>query len=243
MTGDPLYQLRHVQKRHGSQFTLQVPHWDLARHEVLGLLGPTGAGKSTLLRLLAGLEEPTAGAMHFEATRFNARQLLLSTRRRITLVHQRPILLTGTVRFNVEYGLRLRGDRESTRKVDRVLDRLKLATLATQPAHTLSGGQAQLVALARALVIEPTVLLLDEPTAHLDPAHVALVEETINAFRKEHRTTIVWATHNLFQARRVAVRTMLLLNGQIVESADTEEFFNNPTDPRTADFVQGRMVY
>jgi tungstate transport system ATP-binding protein len=147
------------------------------------------------------------------------------------------------VRLNVEYGLRLRGCRDATRKVDEVLDRLGLTKIAPQSAQTLSGGQVQLVALARALVIEPDVLLLDEPTAHLDPAHVARVEGMIHQIQEESQTTIVWATHNLFQTRRVAARTALLLNGQLVEVAPTEEFFTNPSDLRTADFVHGRMVY
>ena len=143
----------------------------------------------------------------------------------------------------MEYGLRLRGQQERADKVDAVLDRLGLSKFALQSALTLSGGQTQLVALARALVIEPEVLLLDEPTAHLDPAHVALVEETIRQVRQERPMTVVWATHNLFQARRVASRTALLLNGRLVETTPTEEFYTNPSDPRTADFVLGRMVY
>jgi tungstate transport system ATP-binding protein len=214
------------------------------RHgEVLGLLGPTGAGKSTLLRLLAGLENSTGGEACFDNSPFVSTDLPLATRRRITLVHQRPILLTGSVRLNVEYGLRLRGIRDRTQKTEEVLDRLGLNEIASQSAQTLSGGQVQLVALARALAIEPDVLLLDEPTAHLDPAHVAKVEETICQIQQERPMTVVWATHNLFQARRVADRTALLLNGRLMEVARTEKFFTNPSDPRTADFVQGRMVY
>ena len=161
----------------------------------------------------------------------------------MTLVHQRPLLLTGNVHFNVAYGLRLRGHRHRVAIVDTMLERLGLNAIAHQSANTLSGGQTQLVALARALVIEPDVLLLDEPTAHLDPAYVALVEETIHEFGQERKMTVVWATHNLFQARRVANRSALLLNGQLVEANGTEEFFTNPSDSRTADFVQGRMVY
>lgn len=242
MTDDCLFHLRDVQKRHGS-FTLHIRKLDIRGGEVLGLLGPTGAGKSTLLRLLAGLVRADHGDLCFESRPFASHDLALATRRRMTLVHQRPLLLTGTVRFNVEYGLRLRKRQERPDKVDAVLDRLGLSKLALQSALTLSGGQTQLVALARALVINPEVLLLDEPTAHLDPAHVALVEETIRQVRQERRMTVVWATHNLFQARRVANRTALLLNGQLVEVTCTEEFYTNPYDPRTADFVQGRMVY
>ena len=243
MTDESLFRLRNLQKSHGSDFMLHVRQLDVMRGEVLGLLGPTGAGKSTLLRLLAGLEKPTGGEIRFDDSPFVSTDLPLATRRRITMVHQRPILLTGSVLLNVEYGLRLRGIRNRDRKVHEMLERLGLVKIASQSAHTLSGGQTQLVALARALVIEPDVLLLDEPTAHLDPAHVAVVEKTIRQFQQERRTTIIWATHNLFQARRVAVRTALLLNGQLVEVASTEEFFTNPSDRRTADFLQGRMVY
>ena len=243
MTDETLYRLRDLQKSYGANFTLHVLQLDVRRGDVLGLLGPTGAGKSTLLRLLAGLEQPTDGEIRFDDSPFVSTDLPLSTRRRITMVHQRPVLLTGTVRLNVEYGLWLRGSRDRAQKVEEILGRLGLTQIASQSSQTLSGGQTQLVALARALVIEPEVLLLDEPTTHLDPAHVALVEETIRQVQKDRRTTIIWATHNLFQARRVAVRTALLLNGQLVEAAPTEEFFTNPSDPRTADFVQGRMVY
>ncbi len=242
MIDDPLFRLANVRKRYGS-FSLQIRKLEIRTGEVLGLLGPTGAGKSTLLSVLAGLVRVDQGDLCFESQPFGLRGLDLQARRRLTLVHQRPLLLTGTVHFNVEYGLRLRGRQDSTDKVDVMLDRLGLAKFAQQSALTLSGGQTQLVALARALVIEPEVLLLDEPTSHLDPAHVALVEDTIRQLRQKRRMTVVWATHNLFQARRVASRTALLLNGQLVEATHTEEFFTNPSDPRTTDFVQGRMVY
>jgi tungstate transport system ATP-binding protein len=243
MTDDAIYRLRDLHKSHGSGFTLYLSRLNLLRGEVVGLLGPTGAGKTTLLRLLAGLEKPDVGEVMFEGAPLASPDLSPAIRRRITMVHQHPVLLTGTVEFNVGYGLRLRGERKPTRIVIEVLDRLGLRKFASQSAKTLSGGQTQLVALARALVIEPDVLLLDEPTSHLDPAHVALVEETIRHMQEERRMTIVWATHNLFQARRVADRTALLLDGQLVEVAPTDDFFQNPSDPRTLDFVQGRMVY
>jgi tungstate transport system ATP-binding protein len=115
--------------------------------------------------------------------------------------------------------------------------------MASRPARTLSGGQQQLVALARALAVEPEALLLDEPTAHLDPAAVALVEGLIAEQARTRGMTTVWATHNLFQGRRVADRIGLLLGGRLVEVASAADFFDAPRDLRTAAFVRGEMIY
>ncbi|MDP1796803.1 MAG: ATP-binding cassette domain-containing protein, partial [Planctomycetaceae bacterium] len=111
-----------------------------------------------------------------------------------------------------------------------------------QPGRTLSGGERQLVALARALVLQPLVLLLDEPTANIDPTYVGLIEDVLQELRVGRSTTIVCATHNLHQARRIADRASLILNGDIVESGLVDDFFQRPHDPRTAAFVQGKMV-
>lgn len=243
MTSTALFTLRGLRKRYAPSFALQIDQLAVMSGETLGLLGPTGAGKSTLLSLLAGLASPTDGEIRFGGSPFIAAELPLTTRRRITLVHQHPVLLTDTVQRNVEYGLRLRAIAARSQRAADVLDRLHLTKIASQSAQTLSGGQIQLVALARALVIGPDVLLLDEPTAHLDPAHVALVEETIDQYQRESHATIVWATHNLFQTRRVAARTALLLNGELVEVACTRQFFTSPSDSRSRDFIDGRMIY
>ncbi len=243
MSTPPAYWLRNVRKAHDTGFVLDVPQLEIQSGDVLALLGPTGAGKSTLLRLLAGLDRPDSGSIELNATPFEASRLPLATRRRITMVSQRPLLLTGSVRMNVAYGLRLRKAENVEQRVESILQRLALDRIAAQSAATLSGGQTQLVALARALVLEPEVLLLDEPTAHFDPAHVALAEEVLREFCQRTRSTVVWATHNLFQAQRVSQRSMLLLDGKLVEIAPTEQVFDSPRDPRTADFVQGRMVY
>jgi tungstate transport system ATP-binding protein len=238
----PLYRLGDVTRSYGQRTVLRIDGLDVAAGEVLCLVGPTGAGKSTLLRLLAGVEPPTAGELRFGEHRLDGRDLPLDVQRRVTLVFQRPLLLAGTVRANVEYGLRLRGRGRRAAAARAMLDRLGLGELAGRAARTLSGGEAQLVALARALVLEPEVLLLDEPTAHLDPARVALVEAVVGDFRRRG-ATVVWATHNLFQARRVARRVAFLLDGRLVEVAPAEEFFTAPRDPRTAAFVRGDMVY
>jgi tungstate transport system ATP-binding protein len=124
-----------------------------------------------------------------------------------------------------------------------MLDRVGLKALANSFAHKLSGGEMQRVALARALVIEPQVLLLDEPTANLDPYNVTLIEEIVRDHNCARGTTVVLVTHNVFQAKRIAHRVGLMLGGRLVETRDTQSFFDSPADPRTGAFVRGEMVY
>jgi tungstate transport system ATP-binding protein len=118
-----------------------------------------------------------------------------------------------------------------------------LGHLAQRKARTLSGGEAQRVSLARAMIVEPDVLLLDEPTANLDPYNVGLIEGIVRTLNEQRGTTIVLVTHNVFQARRLAHRVGLLLEGGIVELAGVQDFFESPQDQRTVAFVRGEMVY
>lgn len=242
MKDECVYRLEDVRCRLGGRVVLSLGQLEVRRGEVLCLVGPTGAGKSTLLRFLAGLENAASGRAALWDQPLGLRPLPLDVQRRVTLVFQRPLLLSGRVRANVAYGLRLRGEPGRRERVEALLARLELASLARRSAQTLSGGEAQLVALARALVLGPEVLLLDEPTAHLDPGRVALVEKVLGELRREGPTTLVWATHNLAQARRVANRVALLLDGSLVEVAEAGAFFAAPRDPRTAAFLRGEMV-
>lgn len=242
MSNSPLFVLRDVRQRYGDKTAVAIDHLELQSNHVFCLLGPTGAGKSTLLRLLAAVEQPHGGTIQWHDHKGSIASLSLTARRRLTMVFQRPLLLRGTVRWNLEYGLRLRRVADPQR-VDEILDRLGLHEIANQAAGTLSGGQTQLVALARALVVQPDVLLLDEPTANLDPARVDLVERVIREDAKQRGSSTIWATHNLFQARRVADRVALMLDGQFIEVDNTDTFFNHPSDSRTRDFVEGRMIY
>jgi tungstate transport system ATP-binding protein len=123
------------------------------------------------------------------------------------------------------------------------LEQVGLSDMVKERARFLSGGEAQRVALARAMVIEPEVLLLDEPTANLDPYNVGLIEDIVADLNRERGTTIVLVTHNVFQAKRLAHRVALLLEGKVVEVAPVRDFFKAPRDPRTAAFVRGEMVY
>lgn len=234
-----LYQLRDVQHRYGERTILDLPALDIGHAEILAIVGPSGSGKSTLLRLLQFLETPTSGLITFDGTTFSG-SVPLDVRRRVVTVFQHPALLDRSVFDNVAYALRLRGQRNSPGQIMDALERVGLGSYARVRARTLSGGEAQRVALARSLVLNPAALLLDEPTANLDPYNVGLIEEII---RGHGSTTVVLVTHNTFQAKRLADRVGLLLSGKLIELLPTDRFFNAPIDPRTRSFLNGEMVY
>jgi tungstate transport system ATP-binding protein len=238
----PLYRLTGLRKSYDGRAVVDLEGLEVHAGEVLALVGPSGAGKSTLLRLLNFLEPPTAGTIVYRGRSFGDQRVPISVRREITTVFQRPALLRGSVRRNVAYGLGLRGRRDD-RRVAQMLVQVGLDGLASAKAQRLSGGEMQRVALARALVIQPTVLLLDEPTANLDPANVATIEDIVRRQNREAGTTVVLVTHNVFQARRLATRVGLMLSGRLVEIQPAPQFFDSPADPRTAAFVHGEMVY
>lgn len=235
------YTLTDVVRRYGGRTVLNIERLEVSAGRTLALLGPSGAGKSTLLRLLNFLEPPDAGEIRYDGAAVPADGPPPATLREVTTVFQRPLLLDTTVWKNVAYGLRLRGRYERT-AVACALERVGMSHLAGAQGRTLSGGEAQRVALARALVIEPRVLLLDEPTANLDPANVAAIEAVVGELRNQGTTTVI-VTHNLFQARRLADEAALLIDGVLVETAPTEQLFEQPREARTAAFLKGRMVY
>lgn len=239
----PVYCLENITKSYNNRTVLEVGQLEIQPGEILALVGPSGAGKSTLLRLLNFLEPPSQGRLTFQQQPFSAtHQMPLDLRRKVTMVFQRPMLLNRSVQKNVRFGLELRGIRERGR-VQAALEEVGLGHLAQHKARTLSGGEAQRVALARAIVMQPEVLLLDEPTANLDPYNVGLIEKIVLHLNQTQHTTLVLVTHNIFQARRMAQRVAFMLDGKVIETASEEEFFNRPKDARTAAFVRGDMVY
>ena len=238
----PIYRLHDLQQTYHGRRVLDVDRLTIGRGEALALVGPSGAGKSTLLRLLNFLERPSGGALAFDGQPVTD-TLPLSQRRRVTAVFQRPALLRRSVAANVAYGLGLRGQKLPPEETAAWLERLGLGHLARQSAPRLSAGEAQRVALARALVLRPDVLLLDEPTANLDPYNIGLIERLVADARAESGLTIVWVTHDIFQARRVADRVAFLLGGRLVEAAEAATFFSSPTTPQAAAFLRGELVY
>jgi tungstate transport system ATP-binding protein len=239
-----VYRITGLEKEYGGRRVLNIPFLEIHRGEVFCLVGPSGSGKSTLLRLLNFLEQPSAGTIEFGGGAFTlGREMPLELRRRVVSIFQHPVLLNRSVADNVAYGLRLRQGRGDASLVREALVEVGLEKMAQQRARSLSGGEAQRVALARALVLGPDVLLLDEPTANLDPHNVGLIETILRRQNQEHGVTLVLVTHNVFQARRLAKRIALLLEGRVIELVSTEAFFSRASDPRTKAFVQGDMVY
>jgi tungstate transport system ATP-binding protein len=241
----PVYTIANLVKRYGARSVLRIPALTVEQGEILALVGPSGAGKSTLLRLMALLEAPSTGSvtLHAGAEPVDYASATIEQRRQLVMVFQRPALLSRSVYANVAYGLRMRGQRDGRARIEAVLKRVALDHLSNARPNTLSGGEMQRVAVARALICEPRILLLDEPTANLDPYNVRLIESLVSEQHALHGATVVLVTHNVFQARRLATRVALVLDGEVIEAAPTEAFFTAPRDPRTAAFVSGDLVY
>ena len=224
--------------------------------QVVAIIGPSGCGKSTLLRCINRMHEtvPTArveGEIRFEGRDIYARGVAAAgVRRHIGMVFQRPTPFpTMSIRDNVAAGLAVlpRNERPSRRETDEIVERaLRRAALwdevkdrLSASAVAMSGGQQQRLCIARALATAPTVILLDEPTASLDPISTQRVEELVYELRSE--VTIVIVTHNMQQAARISEKTAFMLNGELVEFAPTNTMFTAPSDPRTEAYVTGRF--
>ena len=217
-------------------------HIDLSieRGEVFALIGPTGSGKTTLLRLLDLLDAPAHGRLRFDGVDVTeSASDRHEARRRMAFVLQKPIVFNASVYDNVARGLRWRGlSRAQTRsRVDEVLETVGLEDQRDRRARTLSGGETQRVAIARAIAIEPEVLLLDEPTASLDPPSALRVEELIADIIRRYHTTIIMATHDLPQGERLATRAAVLLGGEIRQDDRWPKLLNQPRTRAIADFV------
>jgi len=216
---------------------LDIPTLKVEHGEVLALLGPNGSGKSTLLSVIALLLRPDKGTVQFEGQ--PAAEDRLAYRRRMAVVFQEPLLLDTTVEANVRSGLSLRAVKRSdqSERVGRWLSRLGIAHLAKRRARELSGGEAQRTNLARALALEPEVLLLDEPFDGLDaPTRDALMRD-LDAILRETSVTTIFVTHDRDEALRLSDRVAVMINGNIRQAGSPQEVFSSPIDAETAAFL------
>ncbi len=219
-----LYELSTLKKKFGDRVVLDISSLSLEARKVYALIGPNGAGKTTLLNHLAFLDQPTAGEIRFqnEAVAYDQRNLV-QLRRQVVLVDQTPILFSGSVWKNVEFGLRVRGVPRKDRaiRISTALERVGMSGFAGADSHGLSGGEVKRVALARALVLEPEVLLCDEPTANVDQQNQEVILKILEHANSMQNTSVIFSTHYLSQSRRLAHQTVLLQNGAL--SFDSNE--------------------
>lgn len=246
MNNTGIIKVSGLMKKYGNKEALRVDALNVRKGGITGIIGPSGAGKTTFLRILNLLEPPTRGDIHYFGRPVPSEpSKRLALQRRMKMVFQKPALLDMPVYDNVAFGLRACGySRDETEKrVTAVLKKMGMGSQSRQRAKTLSGGEAQRVAFARAMVMEPEILLLDEPTVNLDPGNVELLENMINALNRECGTTVLIVTHNLFQARRLSTDILFLYQGCMVEEGEAARIFQQPLREETRAFVEGRMIY
>ena len=226
--------------RYGEREVLQDLNLSIASGEVFALIGPTGAGKTTLLRIIDLLEVPSSGEIYFDGKHIpKSGKQRLEIRRRMSFIHQKPQVFNLSVYDNIACGLRWRGEKKSrvADKVAHILEMVGLEGYKNRNARALSGGEAQRVALASALVLEPEVLLLDEPTANLDPVSTAKIEQLISHVARQRNTTMIMATHDMSQGQQLAGRIGVLLEGKLAQIGNVTDIFRSPQNEEVAHFV------
>jgi tungstate transport system ATP-binding protein len=233
-------QIVDLQKNYRNVEALKSVSLELQGNKIIVLLGVNGAGKTTLMRILSGLENADSGQIHFNNQNTDGKAL----RQVSTLVFQKTAMFTMNVYDNLAFGLKIRKvpREEIAKRVPEALQAVRLSGFENRRAKKLSGGEQQRIALARAFLLESHVLLLDEPTANLDPNSAIIIEKAIVS-KKSSQRIIVMATHNLNQARRMADEIVHIHNGEVVEVAETENFFETPKSEITRKFINGELDF
>lgn len=243
---------RKVSVFYGQNKALHEVSLEFPPSRVTALIGPSGCGKSTFLRCLNRMNDLVPGARVEGEILLDGQDVnrpdtdVVSLRCKVGMVFQKPNPFPKTIYENVAYGLRVNGLRDESLIAEKVELSLRRAAIFDEvkdrlqaPALGLSGGQQQRLCIARALAVEPEVLLMDEPTSALDPISTSKVEEL--ALELKDRYTIVIVTHNMQQAARISDKTAFFLLGELVEMGDTERLFSTPEDKRTEDYISGRF--
>ncbi|RJG21065.1 phosphate ABC transporter ATP-binding protein PstB [Paenibacillus thiaminolyticus] len=237
---------------YGTYHALKNVTMTIPEKAVTAFIGPSGCGKSTLLRTLNRMNDMIAGTriegrVEIAGTNIYSKEVDVETlRKKVGMVFQQPNPFPKSIYDNIAYGPRLHGIRNKA-KLDEIVEQsLRSAVLwdevkdyLKRSAFSLSGGQQQRLCIARALAVNPEILLMDEATSALDPISTLKIEELVQELK--HQYTIVMVTHNMHQAARVSDQTVFFLNGEVVEFDQTETLFSNPSDKRTEDYITGRF--
>lgn len=226
-------------KEYDGKRVLDLDQLVIKEGSLCGVIGANGAGKSTLLNLVAGIEKPTSGQIFYGLSDHMEVPFPV-----MTMVFQAPYLLRTTVEKNIAYPLKLRGwnAEKIERRVAALAGELGLTELRKRKSWKLSGGEIQKVALARALSFSPKILLLDEPTANIDPGTTAEIEGMLKKINQEDGTTVIIITHNLAQAKRLCNEVIFMNRGTFVESGATDQILKEPKEELTRRFVSGELL-
>jgi len=253
-----VFSASHLDFYYGKAQALKDVNVDIHRHEITALIGPSGCGKSTFLRCLNRMNDLIPGTRVDGSIQFHGEDLYASdidavdVRRRIGMVFQKPNPFPKSIKDNLYFGMKVNGLKPTMDKVESVLRRASLwdevKDKLNEDAFALSGGQQQRLCIARAIAVEPEVILMDEPCSALDPISTLAIEDLMNQLVEQF--TIVIVTHNMQQAARVSHRTAFFTvagmdqghrYGVLAEHGDTEQMFTAPTDKRTQDYITGRF--
>ncbi|MEI8216740.1 MAG: phosphate ABC transporter ATP-binding protein [Eubacteriales bacterium] len=235
-----------LKKSYNGKCVLDINNLEIEMGKITAIIGPSGVGKTTLLSLINGIEKPDGGKIIFEGEEFSfANSYSKDTIKKMAMVFQKPVMFNTSVYKNIAYGLKIRGiEKEKIHaRISEAASWIGISDILKQKAMTLSGGEAGRVSVARAMIIKPDLLLMDEPTANLDPANVSIIEGMVLKACKEYGATVIIVTHNMFQARRIADNIVFMLGGQVIENGPVASMFESPFDKRTQAFISGNMVY
>ena len=234
-----IIEVSHVSKFFGDKTALDDVTLNVKKGEFVTILGPSGCGKTTLLRLIAGFQTASEGEI-----RISGKEITQTPphKRPVNTVFQKYALFPHlNVYDNIAFGLKLKKTPKQTigKKVKAALKMVGMTDYEYRDVDSLSGGQQQRLCIARALAVDPEVILMDEPTSALDPISTSKIEDLAVELKKKY--TIIMVTHNMQQAVRVSDKTVFFLLGEVIESGDTEKLFSVPQDKRTEDYITGRF--
>ncbi|WP_339062024.1 ATP-binding cassette domain-containing protein [Tepidibacillus marianensis] len=234
-----MIEVKGISVQIAEKLILTSMNYQFEQGKIYGIIGPNGAGKSTFLKVISGFLKPTTGQVYFMG------KPLHSPDKNISVVWQKPYMFQTSVYQNVAYGLQVRhiNKYEIKNRVESILQQFRIEHIADQKAINLSGGETAKVAIARAAILSPKVLILDEPTASLDPQNVGEIEHIVQTYARKRRMTVIMVIHNMFQAKRMADETIFLHSGHLIESNPTPLLFSQPSHELTKKFISGETFF